>query len=256
MMSGLFQTTTDKRLLSIFYTAGYPKLDSTLEIAAKLEEAGVDFLEIGFPYSDPVADGPIIQQSSQVALKNGMNLKILFKQLENLRTSVKIPVYLMGYFNPVLQYGVEKFCQSCQEAGINGVIIPDLPLYEFEDLYKDIFHNYGIEMIFLITPQTSEERIRKIDALSTSFIYLLSSASTTGNKLDLGESTEKYFSRIKDLNLKSTLVVGFGISNQASFKMATDYAQGAIIGSAFVKEMGQTVPDLTHFQNFIKDIRG
>lgn len=254
-MSSIFNTNNNKRLLSIFYTAGYPHLDSTLDIAEKLEKTGVDFLEIGFPYSDPVADGPVIQESSQIALKNGMSLKVLFEQLKGLREKVQIPVFLMGYFNPVLQFGVEKFCKSCSEVGINGVIIPDLPLYEYENLYKEVFQKYNISFVFLITPQTSEERIRKIDELSTSFIYLLSSASTTGKTLDTGDITEEYFKRIKSMDLKSPLVVGFGISDKKSFKLATDYAKGAIIGSAFVKEMGQTSTDLTHFEQFIKRIR-
>src|SRR5690606_29076867 len=165
----------DKRLLSIYYTAGYPTLNSTVDIAERLEKSGVDFLEIGFPYSDPVADGPVIQKSSQIALENGMTLKTLFEQLKGLPKRVTIPVFLMGYFNPVLQYGVEKFCKSCQEVGITGVIIPDLPMYEYEELYQDLFTKYGISNVFLVTPQTSDERIRKIDNLSNSFIYLLSS---------------------------------------------------------------------------------
>src|SRR5690606_3528045 len=157
-------------LLSIYFTAGYPSLDSTLQIAKMLEEAGADFLEIGFPYSDPVADGPVIQHSSEVALQNGMNIPLLFEQLKNLREQVSIPVFLMGYFNPVLQYGIENFCKSCKEVGVNGVIIPDLPMYEYEELYRDIFEENGISNIFLVTPQTSEERIWYIDNLSTGFI--------------------------------------------------------------------------------------
>lgn len=231
----LFKKDTSTPLLSIYYTAGYPKLDSTISIAEKLEHAGADFLEIGFPYSDPVADGPVIQHSSEVALKNGMTLKLLFQQLEELRSRVSIPVFLMGYFNTVLQYGVENFCKSCKEVGVNGAIIPDLPMYEYEELYKDIFKQYDISNIFLVTPQTSEERIRKIDGLSNSFIYLLSSNATTGKNLEVSEQASQYFQRLKDMDLKNPLVIGFGISNQETFQRATTYAKGAIIGSAFVK---------------------
>ncbi len=226
-------------MLSIYYTAGYPTLDSTLPIAEKLETIGIDFLEIGFPYSDPVADGPVIQHSSEVALKNGMNLKTLFEQLKDLRKRVSIPVFLMGYCNPVLQYGVENFCKSCQEVGVNGVIIPDLPMYEYEELYQDIFERYGISNVFLVTPQTSEERIRKIDTLSTSFIYLLSSNATTGKTLEVKDTSEAYFKRLKDMRLQHPLVIGFGISSAQTFQKATDYANGAIVGSAFVKLLAE-----------------
>jgi len=229
----------NKNLLSIYYTAGYPSLNSTLEIATKLEKNGVDFLEIGFPYSDPVADGPVIQESSQIALQNGMSVELLFQQLKNLRQTVSIPVYLMGYFNPVLQYGVENFCRSCQECGITGTIIPDLPMYEYEEIYKPIFEQYGISNIFLVTPQTSEERIRKIDQLSTSFIYLLSSNATTGKNLKVGNESSAYFQRIKSMNLTNPTVIGFGISDKDTFDTATSYADGAIIGSAFVKILSQ-----------------
>ncbi|MBD1433861.1 tryptophan synthase subunit alpha [Sphingobacterium sp. DN00404] len=231
----IFKKDTSKELLSIYYTAGYPHLDSTIAIAEKLEQAGADFLEIGFPYSDPVADGPVIQHSSEVALKNGMTLPLLFQQLAALRSRVSIPIFLMGYFNTVLQYGVENFCKSCQEVGVNGAIIPDLPMYEYEELYQEVFAQYGISNIFLVTPQTSAERIRKIDALSNSFIYLLSSNATTGKNLEVGEQAEQYFQRLKDMNLTNPLVIGFGISDKGTFQKATNYAKGAIIGSAFVR---------------------
>lgn len=226
-------------LLSIYYTAGYPTLDSTIEIAKKLEESGADFLEIGFPYSDPVADGPAIQHSSQVALTNGMNLELLFQQLRDLRKHVSIPVFLMGYFNPVLQYGVENFCKACQEVGVTGTIIPDLPMYEYEELYQKVFEQYGVSNVFLVTPQTSEERIRKIDKLSTSFIYLLSANATTGKYLDVNNTTEEYFARIKAMDLNNPVVIGFGISDRKTFERATNYANGAIVGSAFVKLLGE-----------------
>ncbi|QBR12263.1 tryptophan synthase subunit alpha [Sphingobacterium sp. CZ-2] len=222
-------------LLSIYFTAGYPSLDSTLDIAEALEKAGADFLEIGFPYSDPVADGPTIQHSSEEALKNGMTLNILFEQLKDLRIRVSIPVYLMGYVNPVIQYGVENFCNKCKEVGVNGTIIPDLPMYEYEELYQDVFKENGISNIFLVTPQTSEARIRKIDDLSTSFIYLLSSNATTGKQLAIQEQSEAYFKRIKDMDLKNPVVIGFGIHDRDTFRKATSYVNGAIVGTAFVK---------------------
>lgn len=243
-----------KRLLSIYYTAGYPALDTTIPIAEELEKAGVDFLEIGFPYSDPVADGPVIQNSSEIALKNGMNLKLLFEQLKELRSRVSIPVFLMGYCNPVLQYGVENFCRSCEEVGINGVIIPDLPMYEYEDLYAETFQKHGISNVFLVTPQTSAERIHKIDNLSNSFIYLLSSNATTGKNLEVGESSVAYFQRLKDMQLGNPLVIGFGISNAKTFTQATDYAQGAIIGTAFVKLLAED-NYLSKIKDFVADIK-
>lgn len=226
-------------LLSIYFTAGYPTLDSTVAIAKALEDAGVDFLEIGFPYSDPVADGPTIQHSSQVALQNGMSLKVLFEQLKDLRTHVSIPVYLMGYVNPVIQYGVENFCRACKEVGVNGTIIPDLPMYEYEELYKPIFEENGLSNIFLVTPQTSEERIRKIDSLSTNFIYLLSSNATTGKNLQVADQAESYFQRIQAMDLDNPFIIGFGIHDKETFSKATTYANGAIIGTAFVKLLAQ-----------------
>lgn len=241
-------------LLSIYFTAGYPKLDSTVQIAKTLEQAGVDFLEIGFPYSDPIADGPTIQQASTEALKNGMSLHVLFEQLKDLRQHVSIPVYLMGYFNPVLQYGVENFCKKCQEVGVNGTIIPDLPMYEYEELYQPLFKENNISNIFLVTPQTSEERIRKIDDLSNNFIYLLSSNSITGNKLEVKDEAEAYFKRIKEMDLKNPFIIGFGISNKETFDKAIQYANGAIVGTAFMKLL--TNQDyLNDIPRFIKSIR-
>lgn len=242
-------------LLSIYFTAGYPSLDSTITIAKKLEESGVDFLEIGFPYSDPVADGPTIQHASEVALQNGMTLKLLFEQLKDLRKHVRIPVYLMGYVNPVLQYGVENFCKSCQEVGINGSIIPDLPMYEYEELYQSIFEKYGISNIFLVTPQTSEDRIRKIDDLSTNFIYLLSSNSITGGNLEVKDQAAEYFKRIQDMDLKNPFIIGFGISNKETFEKAIQFANGAIIGTAFVKLLAED-NYLEKIPDFIQSIKG
>lgn len=226
-----------KNILSIYYTAGYPNLGDTVAIAEELERSGADLLEIGFPYSDPVADGPIIQASSKIALDGGMTLKLLFEQLKDLRKTVSIPVLLMGYVNPMLQYGVENFCKSCAEVGVDGCIVPDLPMVEYEELYSDVFKNNGLTNIFLVTPQTSTERIRKIDGLSNGFIYLLSSSATTGQNLQVSENTEAYFSRIAEMKLNNPTMIGFGISSKETFDKACQYANGAIIGSAFVKNL-------------------
>ncbi|MES2266040.1 MAG: tryptophan synthase subunit alpha [Bacteroidota bacterium] len=229
----------NNNLLSIYFTAGYPELNSTVDIAEALEKAGADFLEIGFPYSDPVADGPTIQHSSQTALDNGMNLNLLFEQLKDLRSRVSIPVLLMGYVNPIVQYGVERFCKAAAAAGVDGIIVPDLPMYEYEMMYSNHFEENGLSNIFLVTPQTSEERIRKIDTLSNSFIYLLSSSSITGGNLQLTDSIEGYYNRIKAMDLKNPTIIGFGISDSQSFGKACQYANGAIVGSAFVKLLGK-----------------
>lgn len=241
--------------LSIYYTAGYPELNSTVDIAEALEKAGADFLEIGFPYSDPVADGPVIQQSSQQALKNGMTVEVLFEQLKDLRKRVNIPVLLMGYVNPVLQYGVENFCRSAEECGVDGIIVPDLPMYEYEELYKDCFKEHNLSNIFLVTPQTSEERIRKIDELTNGFIYLLSTSATTGKNLSVSSDIENYFARIKAMQLKNPAMIGFGISDKQSFDKAAAYTRGAIIGSAFVKLLGSSPGYMEKIPEFIRSIK-
>jgi tryptophan synthase alpha chain len=228
-----------KGLLSIYYTAGYPNLTDTLDIAVALEDAGADFLEIGFPYSDPVADGPTIQASSKQALANGMTLAILFEQLKELRQKVQLPILLMGYVNVVLQYGVEEFCKQCQEVGVDGCIIPDLPMYEYEEMYQATFEKYGLSNIFLVTPQTSVERIHKIDSLSNAFIYLVSSSATTGSNLAVSAQATAYFERMANMKLKNPLVIGFGIADKATFDEANKYASGAIVGSAFVKALAE-----------------
>lgn len=252
-LNTLFQNKKES-LLSIYFTAGYPNLNSTLDIAEAVEKAGADFIEIGFPYSDPLADGPVIQNSSLKALQNGMNLKLLFEQLKDLRSRVSIPVLLMGYVNPVLQYGVKNFCESCAAVGVDGVIVPDLPMIEYEELYKNDFLDNNLSNIFLVTPQTSEERIRKIDELSNGFIYLLSSSSTTGKNLTVSNEADAYFARIKAMNLKNPTMIGFGISDQKSFNKAAEYTHGAIVGSAFVKFL-DTENALERIPEFIKTIR-
>ncbi len=253
-LNQLFSTKREN-LLSIYYTAGFPELDSTVAIAAALEKAGADFLEIGFPYSDPLADGPTIQHSSQTALENGMNLNLLFEQLKSLRAQVSIPVLLMGYFNPVVQYGIENFCKKAVEVGIDGVIIPDLPMYEYESLYKQYFLEHNLSNIFLVTPITSEERIRKIDDLSQSFIYLLSSSSITGKNLEVSDTVELYFERIKKMELKNPTVIGFGISGNAAFAKACKYANAAIVGSAFVKMLTIEKDYIDKIPAFIKQLK-
>jgi len=224
-------------ILSIYYTAGYPELDDTIAIAEALEKAGADMLEIGFPYSDPVADGPTIQASSKQSLDSGMDLNLLFTQLKDLRKRVTIPVLLMGYVNPVLQYGVERFCKACAEVGVDGCIVPDLPMAEYEEFYKDIFLENGLSNIFLVTPQTSVSRIHKIDSLSNGFIYLLSASATTGKNLEVSDTTTTYFSRIAEMKLNNPTMIGFGISSRETFDKACKYANGGIIGTAFVKSL-------------------
>lgn len=227
----------DKKLLSIYFTAGFPNIDDTVSIIQDLEKNGVDMIEIGLPFSDPLADGPTIQASSTQALKNGMTTEVLFNQLKDIRQSVSIPLIIMGYFNPMLQYGVETFCKKCQEIGIDGLIIPDLPVDVYNEDYKATFEKYGLINVFLITPQTSDERIRYIDSISNGFIYMVSSASTTGAKVGFGNAQTDYFKRIGDMNLNNSQIIGFGISNNETFTQATQYAKGAIIGSAFVKHI-------------------
>jgi tryptophan synthase alpha chain len=242
----------DKKLLSIYFTAGYPNINDTVNIIQNLEKNGVDMIEIGLPFSDPLADGPTIQESSTQALKNGMTSEILFEQLKNIRKSVSIPLIIMGYFNPMLQYGVEAFCEKCQEIGIDGLIIPDLPVDVYHNEYKSTFEKYGLINVFLITPQTSEERIIYIDSISNGFIYMVSSASTTGTQSGFGDEQTAYFKRIATMNLKNPQIVGFGISNNETFTQATKYAKGAIIGSAFVKHVTyEGVSDIHKFVNKI-----
>lgn len=243
----------EKKLLSIYFTAGYPSLNDTASIIKQLEYSGVDMIEIGLPFSDPLADGPTIQESSTAALHNGMTTKKLFEQLEGIRDTVDIPLIIMGYFNPMMQYGVEAFCAKCQELGIDGLILPDLPVAEYDLHYRDIFEKYGLVNVFLITPQTSEERIRFIDEVSNGFIYMVSSASVTGSTSGFGNTQEDYFKRIESMNLKNSQIVGFGINNAETFTQATKTAKGAIIGSAFIKML--TKEGKKGIDAFVKGIR-
>ncbi|WP_400074049.1 tryptophan synthase subunit alpha [Zobellia russellii] len=243
----------DGKLLSIYFTAGYPKLGDTVKIIQQLKKNGVDMIEIGLPFSDPLADGPTIQQSSTAALKNGMTTEILFDQLKDIRESVSIPLIIMGYFNPMLQYGVEAFCKKCQEIGIDGLIIPDLPVDVYHDEYKATFEKYGLINVFLITPQTSDERIRFIDSVSNGFIYMVSSASVTGAQSGFGDEQQAYFQRIADMKLNNPQIVGFGISNSETFEQATKSSKGAIIGSAFIKHLnGHGVDGISTFTKTIR----
>lgn len=249
----LFQNKKEN-ILSVYFTAGYPQLGDTVPIIQALVKNGTDLIEIGMPFSDPVADGPVIQNSSTIALKNGMSVKVLFEQLANIRESVKIPLILMGYLNPVMQFGVEKFCQRCQEVGIDGLILPDLPLSVYEDEFKVLFEQYGLHNILLITPQTSETRIRQIDDASNGFIYMVSSSSTTGAKDKVSDFHQDYFDRVNQLNLRNPRLIGFGISNRETFQNACRYASGAIIGSAFVKALDQNITLEERISGFVKSV--
>lgn len=243
----------DKKLLSIYFTAGYPNLNDTVTIIENLEKSGVDMIEIGLPFSDPLADGPTIQASSTQALKNGMTTEILFQQLKDIRKTVSIPLIIMGYFNPILQYGVEAFCKKCAEIGIDGLIIPDLPVDVYHEEYEALFNQYNLINTFLITPQTSDERIKYIDSISKGFIYMVSSAGVTGAKNSFGTTQTDYFKRIADLNLNAPQIVGFGISNAETFKAATQYTKGAIIGSAFIKYLQEKgVAKTGDFSTFVR----
>jgi tryptophan synthase alpha chain len=250
-ISKLFNT--DKKLVSIYFTAGFPQLRDTVEIIENLEKSGVDLIEIGLPFSDPLADGPTIQESSTKALRNGMTTELLFEQLSDIRQRVNIPLIIMGYFNPVMQYGVEAFCQKCEDIGIDALILPDLPLREYQLHYKEIFNRHGLDLIYLITPQTPEERIRAIDEMSNSFIYMVSSSSTTGAKAGFSEENQGYFKRIADMKLKNPTLVGFGISDKNSFDQATAHSQGAIIGSAFIKHI--ETQGIDQISSFVQNLK-
>jgi len=250
----LFQDKKNN-VLSIYFTAGHPNLDSTATIIKNLSRAGVDMIEIGMPFSDPIADGPVIQRSSYVALKNGMNLNVLFEQLKDIRKTIDIPLLLMGYLNPVIQFGIEKFCASCQKIGIDGIIIPDLPLDIFKSDYKPVFKKYGLYNIFLITPQTSDARIKLIDESSLGFLYMVAASSITGMRGGFEKYQEDYFNRVNNMNLKSPTIIGFGISDSSTFQTACQHSRGAIIGSAFVKTLEEEGDISKNINEFINSIR-
>jgi tryptophan synthase alpha chain len=253
----LFQEE-EGEILSVYVTAGFPRLDDTLHILKSLQDQGVQMVELGMPFSDPLADGPVIQQSSQIALQNGMSLELLFKQLEGVREDIHIPLVLMGYLNPIMQMGMDKFLRKCHETGIDGLIIPDLPPAEYEESYRTLFTGYGIHHILLITPHTEESRIRWIAELSGGFLYMVADAATTGARKSIGSHQEDYFTRIREMELPLPGLIGFGISNRSTFLTACRYAAGAIIGSAFIRALGQE-GDLSleqRVENFIGEIRG
>lgn len=241
--------------LAIYFTAGFPELNDTLSIAKMVEDAGADIIEIGMPFSDPLADGPVIQASSGVALDNGMKLTVLFQQLKELRKLLTIPVVLMGYINPVLRFGRTQFLDACQEVGVDGLILPDVPLDEFENEWKPLMDDRGLSMTFLVTPETTDERVKRIDALSSGFLYLVSSSSTTGGANDVQLNIDAYTKRIASLSLKNPLMVGFGISNADNFQSATKYTHGAIVGSAFIKELTKNGKDAGAISDFVKGIK-
>jgi len=226
----------NRNVLNIYCTAGYPQPDSTIRIIQALEKNGADLVELGMPYSDPLADGPVIQESGSIAIANGMTIRKLFEQLKGLRTATEIPVILMGYMNPVLQYGFERFCADAAAAGVDGLILPDLPQYEFETEYGAVIKKYGLDFIFLVTPETSEARIRRLDELSTGFLYAVSSSSTTGSDKNMTD-VNAYLQRLAGMNLSNPVLVGFGIRDRETFAAACRHANGAIIGSAFVKAL-------------------
>jgi tryptophan synthase alpha chain len=237
-LTQLFQNQT-KKILSVYFTAGYPNLGDTIPILTALENHGVDLAEVGIPFSDPMADGPVIQQSAGEALHNGMSLKLLFEQLKAVRTTVKMPLVMMGYLNPIMQYGFERFCQSCAEVGIDGMIIPDLPFADYLANYKSISDRHNLKMIMLVSPETEETRIRLIDEHTEGFIYLVSSASTTGAQQAFDQSKQDYFTRVAGMKLHNPLLVGFGISNRETLEAASEHTNGAIVGSKFIQLLGE-----------------
>ena len=246
-------TRKNSKILSVYCTAGYPDLNSTLEVMIALQESGIDMIELGMPYSDPLADGPVIQKSSGKAIHNGMSIQKLFEQLQDFRKRIHIPVLLMGYMNPILQFGFDKFCERSAGLGIDGLIIPDLPIFEYESQYRKIVLEHGLDFVFLITPETSEERIRKLDELSTGFVYAVSSSSTTGNNKDF-DTVQQYLQRIQKLKLKNPVMVGFGIKDKSSFESACLYAKGAIIGTAFIKSLEENKKVDEQVHAFVKSI--
>lgn len=246
--------TKKERILSIYYTAGYPELEDTLPILKALQDGGINMVELGIPFSDPMADGPVIQESSTIALRNGMSLKKLFSQLQDLRPHIEIPVLFMGYLNPIMQYGFEAFCKKCVEVGIDGVVIPDLPFADYMKDYKAISEKYDVKVVMLITPETSEERIRLIDNNTDGFIYMVSSAAITGTQKSFNEQKQEYFKRIASMNLRNPRLVGFGISNKETFEAAVTHSSGAIIGSKFVQILAEKLPHEKAVEKLLKGL--
>lgn len=240
-------------VLNVYCTAGYPHLNSTVEVLTALQVNGADLAEIGMPYSDPLADGPVIQESNMVALENGMSISILFEQLAHMRETIELPIILMGYMNPIMQYGLEKFCASAEAVGVDGIILPDLPIYEFETTYQQLFNQHNLRFIFLVTPETGEERIRKIDSLTSGFLYAVSSSSTTGNNKAISDQTN-YFKKLQNMQLKNPILVGFGIKDKATFQSASAYSNGAIIGSAYIKALQNTINIQATTKEFLNSI--
>ncbi len=253
-LTSLF-ATKNKNILNIYCTAGYPNLQSTTSVIEALQASGVDIVEVGMPYSDPIADGPVIQQSNMIAIENGMTISILLEQLHSIKNTCTIPIVLMGYLNPVLQYGIEKFCTDAANAGVAGIIIPDLPMYEYETMYAPYFTKNLLSFIFLITPETSLERIKKADAVTTGFLYAVSSNSTTGSSLN-ENSQQQYFEKISNLSLKNNTLIGFGINSHSTFTNACKYAAGAIIGSAFIQALSNSIHISETVQKFVSNIKG
>ena len=244
-----------KNILSVFYTAGFPAIPDTISIARSLEQAGADIIEIGIPFSDPVADGPTIQESNKIALDNGMTLRLLLEQVKEIRKDIDTPIVLMGYLNPVMQYGMERFVKDAAAAGVDGMILPDMPLFEFNEQYKELFKQYNLCNTFLIAPTTSDERIKEIDAASDGFIYAVSASSTTGAKGDFNEDQISYFKKLKKLNLKNPFLIGFGISNRATFSKASAYGSGAIVGSAFINLVRESKDQEKDIQTFVAGLK-
>jgi tryptophan synthase alpha chain len=243
-----------KEVLSVYCTAGFPRRDSTLEVMQALQDSGADMIELGMPYSDPLADGPVIQASSMTAIEGGMTLPVLFGQLKGFRNKVTLPVLLMGYLNPVMQYGFDRFCADAEAVGIDGLILPDLPMHEFETLYAPVLRRHGLHLIFLVTPETTEDRIRKLDTLSTGFLYAVSSSSTTGKDKDMGDQ-QAYFTRLEGMRLKNPVLVGFGIKDRQTFQAACAHTAGAIIGTAYIRAL-ETAADVGAATGaFIKTVR-
>lgn len=257
-MNRIQQLFKDKQkdILSVFFTAGFPQLQHTREIAISLHHAGADMIEIGIPFSDPIADGPVIQESNRVALEQGMTLRKLLEQVKELRSQVKMPVILMGYLNPVLQYGMEQFCADASKAGVDGLILPDMPMEEYLSEYSNLFKAHNLLNIFMIAPTTSEERIRQIDDVSDGFVYAVSSSSTTGSRREFNQDQLEYFKKLKKMHLQNPLLIGFGISNHETFVAACGHSRGAIVGSAFITLLKESRNLNADIRTFVKEIRG